>query len=99
MPNAGMPKEVDNRRIYFCSPEYLTATPSVTSSLGAAAVGGCCGTTPEHIREVGLGDQAAGPARPARVLIQAAEAAEAETAGRVGREVAAGRAAGPCGNG
>jgi homocysteine S-methyltransferase len=51
-PNAGMPKEVDNRRIYLCSPEYLTEYAKRYVGLGASAVGGCCGTTPEHIREI-----------------------------------------------
>ncbi len=51
-PNAGIPKEVDHRRIYFCSPEYLTEYGKRFVSLGAAGVGGCCGTTPEHIREM-----------------------------------------------
>ena len=49
-PNAGMPKEVDNRRIYLCSPEYLTEYAKRYVGMGASAVGGCCGTTPEHIR-------------------------------------------------
>jgi homocysteine S-methyltransferase len=49
-PNAGMPKEVDNRRIYLCSPEYLTEYAKRFVGLGASAIGGCCGTTPEHIR-------------------------------------------------
>ena len=53
-PNAGEPKEVGNRRIYLCSPEYLTSYARRYVSLGAAAVGGCCGTTPAHIREVAL---------------------------------------------
>ena len=53
-PNAGMPKEVENRRIYLCSPEYLASYAKRYVALGAAAVGGCCGTTPEHIREVAL---------------------------------------------
>ena len=51
-PNAGQPKEVDNRKIYLCSPEYLTSYAKRYVSLGAAAVGGCCGTTPEHVREI-----------------------------------------------
>ena len=51
-PNAGMPKEVENRRIYFCSPEYLTEYAKRYVNLGVAAVGGCCGTTPDHIREI-----------------------------------------------
>ncbi|MGD0900644.1 MAG: bifunctional homocysteine S-methyltransferase/methylenetetrahydrofolate reductase [Thermoguttaceae bacterium] len=51
-PNAGIPREVDYRRIYFCSPEYLTEYAKRYVALGAAAVGGCCGTTPDHIREM-----------------------------------------------
>ena len=51
-PNAGLPKEVDNRRIYLCSPEYLTEYAKRYIGLGASAVGGCCGTTPEHVRSI-----------------------------------------------
>jgi homocysteine S-methyltransferase len=51
-PNAGMPKEVDNRRIYLCSPEYLTEYAKRFVGLGVSAVGGCCGTTPDHIRAI-----------------------------------------------
>jgi len=51
-PNAGIPKEVEHRRIYFCSPEYLTEYAKRFVNLGASCVGGCCGTTPEHIREI-----------------------------------------------
>ncbi len=51
-PNAGIPKEVDHRRIYFCSPEYLTEYAKRFVNLGASGVGGCCGTTPDHIREI-----------------------------------------------
>jgi methionine synthase / methylenetetrahydrofolate reductase(NADPH) len=51
-PNAGIPKEVDSRQIYFCSPEYLTEYAKRFVNLGASCVGGCCGTTPEHIREM-----------------------------------------------
>ncbi len=51
-PNAGEAKEVGHRQIYFCSPEYLTEYAKRFVALGASAVGGCCGTTPEHIREI-----------------------------------------------
>ena len=54
-PNAGLPREVENRRIYFCTPEYLTSYAKRYVSLGASAVGGCCGTTPEHISELARG--------------------------------------------
>ena len=63
-PNAGMPKEVDSRRIYLCSPEYLMTYARRYVDLGVAAVGGCCGTTPEHIRE--LADSIKPLARAAR---------------------------------
>ncbi len=51
-PNAGEPKEVGFRSIYYCSPEYLTSYARRYVALGASAVGGCCGTTPEHIRQI-----------------------------------------------
>jgi homocysteine S-methyltransferase len=51
-PNAGVPREVNHRRIYMCSPEYLSTYARRYLDLGAAGVGGCCGTTPEQIAEV-----------------------------------------------
>lgn len=51
-PNAGMPREVNHRRIYMCSPEYLATYARRYLELGAAGVGGCCGTTPEQVAEV-----------------------------------------------
>ncbi len=51
-PNAGQPKEVGYRRIYLCSPEYLTSYARKYVELGVSAVGGCCGTTAEHIRQI-----------------------------------------------
>ena len=51
-PNAGMPKQVDNRMIYMCSPEYLTTYAVRYINIGAAGVGGCCGTGPEHIADI-----------------------------------------------
>jgi len=72
-PNAGIPKEVDNRKIYLCSPEYLTTYALRFVQLGARAVGGCCGTTPEHIREI---SRAVKPLSRARVVTVVREAAE-----------------------
>ena len=51
-PNAGVPKSVDNRMMYMCSPEYLTTYVVRYVNLGARGVGGCCGIGPEHIRDV-----------------------------------------------
>ncbi len=50
MPNAGVPREVDGRLIYMSSPEYFTEYAKRFIELGVRGVGGCCGTTPEHIR-------------------------------------------------
>jgi len=74
-PNAGIPKEVENRRIYLCSPEYLAEYAKRYVGLGASAVGGCCGTTPEHIRAVAA---AVKPLHRAKVLPQRAASASAE---------------------
>ena len=51
-PNAGTPKDFEGRTIYYCSPEYIATYAMRYVNLGAAAIGGCCGTTPEHIREI-----------------------------------------------
>ena len=79
-PNAGMPKEVEHRRIYFCSPEYLSEYAKRYVSLGAAGVGGCCGTTPEHIREVAKAVKPLARARTQRVISQPAPAVEPKPA-------------------
>jgi homocysteine S-methyltransferase len=50
MPNAGVPREVEGRMIYLTSPEYFTTYAQKFVELGVRGVGGCCGTTPEHIR-------------------------------------------------
>jgi len=51
-PNAGVPKSIDNRTIYMTSPEYFTTYAMRYITLGARGVGGCCGTTPEHIADM-----------------------------------------------
>jgi homocysteine S-methyltransferase len=51
-PNAGMPKSVDNRMIYMCSPEYLTTYALRYVNLGVRGIGGCCGIGPGHIRDI-----------------------------------------------
>lgn len=50
MPNAGMPRAVEGRNIYLCSPEYMASFARKALKAGAQFVGGCCGTTPNHIR-------------------------------------------------
>jgi methionine synthase I (cobalamin-dependent)/5,10-methylenetetrahydrofolate reductase len=50
MPNAGMPRAVDGRNIYLCSPEYMASFARKFHKAGVQFLGGCCGTTPNHIR-------------------------------------------------
>jgi methionine synthase / methylenetetrahydrofolate reductase(NADPH) len=52
MPNAGTPRAVDGRNIYLCSPEYMASFARKFLKAGAQFIGGCCGTTPNHIRAI-----------------------------------------------
>src|SRR5215831_5942590 len=49
-PNAGIPRSIEGRNIYLCSPEYMASYTRKLVSAGVGLVGGCCGTTPEHIK-------------------------------------------------
>src|SRR5438046_5311618 len=49
-PNAGIPRSVEGRNIYLCSPEYMASYARQFVAAGVKVIGGCCGTTPEHIR-------------------------------------------------
>jgi homocysteine S-methyltransferase len=51
MPNAGLPKDVGGRMLYLTDPEYFTEYAKRFIELGVRGVGGCCGTTPEHIAQ------------------------------------------------
>ena len=50
MPNAGVPVRVEGRNLYLCSPEYMAQYARRLLWAGVRIVGGCCGTTPEHIK-------------------------------------------------
>lgn len=49
-PNAGMPREVGGRRMYMASAEYLATYARHLAQAGALVIGGCCGTSPEHVK-------------------------------------------------
>ena len=51
LPNAGLPRDVEGRMMYLSSPEYFTSYAKKIIQLGARGIGGCCGTTPDHIKE------------------------------------------------
>jgi methionine synthase / methylenetetrahydrofolate reductase(NADPH) len=65
-PNAGMPRDVSGRSMYMASPEYMATYAHHLVQAGAKIVGGCCGTTPEHIAAMVEGVRPLSP-RQARV--------------------------------
>ncbi|MBV6433085.1 MAG: Bifunctional homocysteine S-methyltransferase/5,10-methylenetetrahydrofolate reductase [Bryobacteraceae bacterium] len=77
MPNAGHPARVEGRQIYLCSPEYMSQYARRLLWAGAKIVGGCCGTTPEHIKEVVSEARSLQPGQ--RKLTVTVEAPEAKT--------------------
>ena len=77
-PNAGLPRVVENRQIYMASPEYMGQYARRLIAVGARFVGGCCGTTPSHVRRIR--DHVAS-VQPARVSVSA-RAEPAELPGR-----------------
>jgi len=95
-PNAGLPRQVGDRRMYMASPEYTGEYAKRLAEAGARFVGGCCGTTPEHVRAVAAYVQSVSP----RQVVAAAAAPVAAPAGiepvplaersRWGRKLAAG---------
>lgn len=63
MPNAGLPQMVQGRLLYMATPEYFAEYARRCVQLGVALIGGCCGTTPAHIREMKKFLKALRPAR------------------------------------
>jgi methionine synthase / methylenetetrahydrofolate reductase(NADPH) len=63
-PNAGLPRQVDGRTMYMASPEYMAEYAGRLVRKGVRFVGGCCGTTPEHIRLMAAAVRAASPGVP-----------------------------------
>ena len=61
-PNAGRPREIEGRNIYLCSPEYMASYARRFINAGVRLVGGCCGTTPDHIRAIKAAVRAQAPA-------------------------------------
>jgi len=60
-PNAGKPRDVEGRNIYLCSPEYMASYARRFILHNVRIVGGCCGTTPEHIRQIKIAVRALAP--------------------------------------
>jgi methionine synthase I (cobalamin-dependent)/5,10-methylenetetrahydrofolate reductase len=62
-PNGGLPRQVDGRMFYMASPEYMAKYAKRLIQAGAKFVGGCCGTTPEHIKQIANAVAALSPGR------------------------------------
>jgi len=60
-PNAGLPRDVQGRQFYMCSPEYMSKFAKRFIQSGAKFIGGCCGTTPAHIKLISDSVRAASP--------------------------------------
>src|SRR5438128_11462827 len=50
MPNAGLPQRVEGQFVYAAGPDYFGRMVPLALGAGAAIIGGCCGTTPDHVR-------------------------------------------------
>jgi 5,10-methylenetetrahydrofolate reductase len=81
-PNAGMPREVGGRSMYMASPEYMATYARHLVQAGAKVVGGCCGTTPEHIKAMVEGVR---PLAPRTRVVVGDTRGEATVGGNAGR--------------
>jgi homocysteine S-methyltransferase len=76
-PNAGLPRDVQGRQFYMCSPEYMSKFAKRFIQSGAKFIGGCCGTTPAHIKLIADSVRAASP-RAQRVALSGGATVSAE---------------------
>jgi methionine synthase / methylenetetrahydrofolate reductase (NADH) len=77
MPNAGAPALVDGRYVYLCTPEYMASYARRFIAAGVTVVGGCCGTTPAHIRNLVRSVRMVQPARQVATVVEPPVAREA----------------------
>ncbi len=69
-PNAGLPRDVQGRQFYMGSPEYMAEFSRRFVQVGAKFVGGCCGTTPTHIKLISDGIRSISPRVSAAAVIK-----------------------------
>ena len=72
-PNAGLPRVFEGRVLYMSTPEYHAEFARRFISAGANIVGGCCGTTPEHIKAIARAVRAAQPRKEANIVVMKPE--------------------------
>jgi methionine synthase / methylenetetrahydrofolate reductase(NADPH) len=78
-PNAGLPRNIDGRLLYMATPEYFDVFARRTIQVGVTMIGGCCGTTPEHVRWMAKSARMLGARRAEIGPARAAPAAEVVT--------------------
>lgn len=78
LPNAGLPREVGDRKMYVASPEYMARYGGRLAALGVRFLGGCCGTTPEHTRQLVKVVRGLQPRHPASRAVVVGERREIE---------------------
>jgi homocysteine S-methyltransferase len=76
-PNAGLPREVNGRQMYMASPDYMGKYAKRLIHKGVKFIGGCCGTTPEHIKLIA---DAVRPLSPRRTLVIVERPSDAKSA-------------------
>jgi methionine synthase I (cobalamin-dependent)/5,10-methylenetetrahydrofolate reductase len=69
-PNAGLPRVIGGRYIYLTSPQYFANYAVRFADLGVGLIGGCCGTTPEHIAAMAKAVAGRKPTRPTRIQVR-----------------------------
>jgi methionine synthase I (cobalamin-dependent)/5,10-methylenetetrahydrofolate reductase len=79
MPNAGAPALVEGRYVYLCTPEYMATWARRFLEAGATVVGGCCGTTPAHVRDLVRSVRMMRPGRAEARVLPPARPKEAPT--------------------
>jgi len=100
-PNAGLPREIHGRKMYMASPEYMAKYAQRLIRTGVRFVGGCCGTTPAHIRQIAdavhaRGRTASPPARRPRTVSRASRSRADRTSARSSPRARSSRASRSC---
>jgi homocysteine S-methyltransferase len=70
-PNAGLPRRLDERLVYVTTPEYFGVYARRMYRVGVRLIGGCCGTTPEHVKRIAAAARMAQAADPSEVATEA----------------------------
>jgi homocysteine S-methyltransferase len=99
MPNAGLPMRIEGRNIYLCSPEYMAQYARRLLWAGVKIIGGCCGTTPDHIKLIRSETRSLQPAQKKlavtveapQVKAHALEPVPAAKKSKLGEKIAAGK--------